>query len=118
MGIDRIDKGSPPGGIGSPDAAGSSAVTPKESFEVEKVADPTAIDASSPLARLRAGEIDVESYLDLRVEQATNHLVGTIDDERLEVIRSSLRAQLETDPILMDLVQRATVESTSETRKG
>ncbi len=115
MGIDPIGKG--PGPITPPSAPSTSDVSSTEAFSVERTTEASEIEATSPLDRLRAGEVDVGGYLDLRVEAATSHLVGHIDDAKLDFIRSSLRAQLEQDPGLVQLVQKAT-KSTQNRLKG
>jgi len=84
----------------------SATVPDKFSLTRAKKTDITA--ETSPLDRLRAGEINLDGYLDARVNQATAHLVNRIDHDQLEFIRSSLRTQLEQDPGLADLVRRAT----------
>jgi len=117
MGIDRIGKGGAPP---APDMQGPGAVAPKggaeKAFEVEKpshaggaeqASATEATNAGSPLARLRAGEIDVHQYVDLKVEDATQKLTG-LSSAELEDIKSVLRDQLRTDPGLADLVRTAT----------
>jgi hypothetical protein len=59
------------------------------------------------LERLRSGEIDLDGYLDLKVQEATGHL-GALSPEQLESIRSTLRDRLAADPTLVDLVRTAT----------
>lgn len=61
----------------------------------------------SPLERLRAGQIDVNGYVDLKVEQATAHLHG-LSSVELDEVKSMLRDQIATDPALADLVKQAT----------
>jgi hypothetical protein len=63
--------------------------------------------ATGPLDRLRAGEIDLDRYLDLKVDEATRHLAGLRAHE-MEGLRSLLREQLASDPALVELVQQAT----------
>lgn len=119
MGIDRIGKG---GGLPpSPDAQGVgesgkvSSTTQGRTFDVERTSRSTvgsaegagALDPTSPLGRLRAGEIDVDGYVDLKVDEATANLQGLSADELADV-KSALRAQLATDPGLVDLVRGAT----------
>lgn len=119
MGIDGIGKG---GGLPpSPDAQGASgagkvsSTTQGRTFDVERASPATvgstegagALDPTSPLGRLRAGEIDVDGYVDLKVDEATANLHGLSPDE-LADIKSALRAQLATDPGLLDLVRGAT----------
>ncbi len=66
-----------------------------------------ALSASTPLEKLRAGEIDLDRYLDLKVNDATAHL-GGLRAHEMEGLRSLLREQLTSDPSLVDLVQQAT----------
>jgi len=61
---------------------------------------------SSALQRLRAGEIDANGYVELKVEEATRHLHG-LRPADLEAIRDELRERLSSDPALGDLVQAA-----------
>jgi hypothetical protein len=109
MGIDRIGKG---GGVGKPPEIGGTPAAKETGrpFEVQKGQAPKpaeAIQKSSPLERLRAGEIDVNGYVDLKVEEATAHLKAMPADE-LDAIRKMLRDQMATDPALLDLVKSAT----------
>jgi hypothetical protein len=114
MGIDRIGKGggatppidTTPAGVGAPRAA-----EPSRAFRVEPSRADAAVpvDAArpSPLDRLRSGEIDMNGYLDLKVDEATTHL-GTLPPAELTAVRNMLRDQLATDPALADLVEQAT----------
>jgi hypothetical protein len=122
MGIDRIGKGPPPA---SPETQGTPGTSPKgptektfsvtgaEAAERGEGAHTTAATAAgevsptSPLARLQAGEIDVDRYVDLKVEEATRGLSG-LSRAELEDIKSVLRDQMVTDPGLSDLVRTAT----------
>ncbi len=111
MGIDRIGKGAPP-----PAPEPAAGVEKKEkTFSVDRAsaaeARPAtqAVDATAPstaLARLRAGEIDVNGYVDLKVDEATRGLEGLSRTE-LDAIRKVLRDQIATDPGLVDLVRHA-----------
>ncbi len=126
MAIDRIGKGSPP--LPTPDAQGAqgpSATTKTgkaDAFKVER-ANPTTqtgaaeragaaqgadgVEASSPLGRLRSGEVDVHGYIDLKVDEATGPLQG-LSPAELDEIKSVLRDQMRSDPGLADLVRTAT----------
>jgi len=118
MGIDRIGKGapsSPPKPVTGPERAGGATkseaprafeVGPAQTAATNEVA-PVAPAATSPLARLRAGEIDLDRYLDLKVDEATAHLKGLRAHE-MSGLRSLLRSQLVSDPSMVDLVQQAT----------
>ncbi len=105
MGIDGIGKppGSPP--LGGP--SGISGGGTGAGFRVEQTAAP-APTQSAELDRLGKGEIGVDEYLDARVQEATQHLASKLTAEQLEFVKSTLRAQLETDPVLIELVRRAT----------
>jgi hypothetical protein len=117
MAIDRIGKGGAlPGApeTGLPvgtDKAGAPAPFTVDRGAPAASADPTrsvkGADAMTPLARLRAGEVDVHGYVDLKVDEATKSLKGFPPAELAE-IKSVLRDQLRSDPGLADLVRTAT----------
>lgn len=111
MGIDGIGK-KPPTGTDGPTGAAGAGAAPKTgaTFEVPETSAAgaaSAVDASSPLARLRAGEIDVNTYVDLKVDEATKHL-GPMPASDLADIKSLLREKLVSDPGLVDLVRQST----------
>lgn len=110
MGIDGIGKPPAPGGPASPAAAGSpTRVSPTgERFEVSRADAPGAAQGTDPLSRLERGEIGVDAYLDARVTEAVAHLEGQLASEQLELVKSTLREQLSSDPVLTELVRRAT----------
>jgi hypothetical protein len=114
MGIDRIGKGGgvqPPVGPAQGDVGAPRAVDPSRAFRVEpsKAENVARLDPATvtPLDRLRNGEVDLHGYLDMKVHEATAHLTGLPEGD-LGAIRKMLRDQLATDPILADLVERAT----------
>ncbi len=105
MPIDRIGK---PGGAQTPEVAPKEAA--EKSFSVDReapVGGAEAVDKTSPLERLRAGEIDVNGYVDLKVDQATQHVAG-LSPEDFGELKRILREQMVTDPELVDLVRQAT----------
>ena len=112
MGIDRIGKSGPPP---APDAGGAGAARPTEAsrpFEVSapkpeaaRAEAPSAL-APTPLEQLRAGRIDVNGYVDCKVEEATVHLRG-LGAKELSALKEILRAQIVSDPALADLVTQA-----------
>jgi hypothetical protein len=63
---------------------------------------------SEELQRLGRGEITLDEYLRLRVEQGVAHLRALLPEADLDIIRETLRAQLVTDPRLAALVRQAT----------
>jgi hypothetical protein len=108
MSIDGIGKrGGVP--LGSP-APGTPATT--GSFEVganvPTAAPDAATGASDAFTALERGEIGVEQYLDSRVESAVGPLRSRLSPEQLEFVRAELRAALETDPVLVELVRKTT----------
>lgn len=118
MAIDRIGKG---GGVPpTPETGGAGGVEKKgaveKTFHVDRP-DPTKAAqateathqtaATSPLARLRAGEIDVHGYVDLKVDEATKGLHG-LSPAEMDEIKKVLREQMASDPGLADLVRTAT----------
>jgi hypothetical protein len=126
MAIDRIGKGGssiPPKPASGPeraqgtDAAKTFEVRPSRAQSPETQAAntgtplakaaPVGPAATGPLDRLRAGEIDLDRYLDLKVDEATRHLAGLRAHE-MEGLRTLLRQQLASDPALAELVQQAT----------
>lgn len=120
MSIDRIGKGGAPPQTptleGKPADRASTAERAErieKTFSVEKAGGPVgaveanAIDAASPLARLRAGEIDVDRYVDLKIDAATKNL-PPVGPAKLDEIKKMLREQIVTDPGFIDLVRTAT----------
>ncbi len=67
--------------------------------------------ASASLQRVQSGELSLEEYLEERTERALDHVRGKVDDDMLETIRVTLRAQLRSDPVLVELVRKATGQS-------
>jgi hypothetical protein len=109
MGIDGIGK--PPGAsIGSVGGVpGSEAARGAEPFAVDRSAPAAPTDRiSAALSSLQRGELSLDQYLDGRVSDATSHLAGKLSPEQLDFVKQSLREQLVTDPVLVELVQRTT----------
>ena len=112
MGIDGIGK--PPGAsIGSVGGvSGGDAARGAEPFTVDRSAPAAPSDRiSAALSSLQRGELSLDQYLDGRVGEATSHLAGKLSPEQLEFVKQSLREELATDPVLVELVQRTTGSS-------
>jgi hypothetical protein len=106
MPIDGIGKPPsipPPGG--TPATSGPGPAGGTEGFRVGATSAPS---VASDLARLERGEIGLDAYLDARVGEATRHLEGRLGPAELDFVRTTLRAELESDPVLVELVRRAT----------
>lgn len=111
MSIDGVGK--PPGG--PPGIGGTSGIGKTgEGFHVEGPKGPASTEGSDALGRLQRGEISVDEYLDARVQQATDHLKDKLSAEQLDFVRDSLREQLSVDPMLAELVRRATGGAVAE----
>lgn len=80
-----------------------SANVPKEGVDSSGVV----ASGESELSLLVAGKIGVDEYMDMTVDRTLTHLRGQISPERFEMMRSVLRQELEQDPHLSALVQRA-----------
>lgn len=107
MSIDGIGKR---GGV-TPGAPLPGAVPAQGSFQVGAPAAASASAAaagSDPFQALERGEINVDQYLDARVEGAVAPLLPQLSPEQLEFVRAELRAALETDPVLVELVRKTT----------
>ncbi len=106
MGIDGINK---PGGP-KPEIAGpaQSDLKFKDQLDVERTSRSEHVGAPSPLEQLHAGTLTIDEYLDAQVNAAVAHLQGKLPAEQLDFVKASLRAQLSTDPVLVELVRRTT----------
>ncbi len=115
MGIDGIGKpgGLPPGagGIGGPGGPGA---IKGESFHVDKAAGAERVEGTDPLGQLQRGDITLDQYLDTRVADAVQHLQGKLPPDQLDFVKQSLREQLSSDPVLIELVRRTTGASPGE----
>ncbi|MEO8184797.1 MAG: hypothetical protein ABI895_38810 [Deltaproteobacteria bacterium] len=110
MAIDGIGKG---GDVPKVDpSSGSTSVTgvDSERFELStEGVEPS--QGAGLLERVQRGEVGLDAYLDVRVNDAVGHLEGRLSPEQLEFVKEELRAQLQSDPVLIELVRRATGHS-------
>ena len=111
MGVDGIGGG---GGRPVRDVGAAAATTPKDAISEAKLGEAKAAHAvggprgSEALEQLRRGEIDLDRYLDTRVGEAVRPYEGKLPPAQLDFVRQSLREQLATDPVLVELVRRTT----------
>lgn len=114
-GIGGPGGGVPPGkfgGVAIPGAPAADAKTgtTKASFnEVLGAKSAEGASATSPLERLRTGEIDLKGYADIRVRDATSHLEGVLAPDDLAKIQDELRDVIENDPDIAALVKGAEI---------
>ncbi|MEO6601305.1 MAG: hypothetical protein ABIQ16_15615 [Polyangiaceae bacterium] len=67
------------------------------------------IDKSADVgARLDRGELTVDEYMDVLVEQAVAVVAGKVPADRLDWLRGMMREQLYSDPVLRERVRQAT----------
>ena len=113
MAIDGIGQGggAPKVGSGPSSVAGSQG----EKFEL-KTGAVSGTGGVELLERVQRGEVDLGTYLDARVDQAVSHLEGKLTPEQLEFVKGELREQLESDPVLIELVRRTTPRSAARSR--
>jgi hypothetical protein len=108
MGIDGIGQGGGApkvdGGTGSVGSVGG------ERFELaaEEVERSEGVEL---LEQVQRGDVPLDAYLDVRVDDAVAHLEGKLSPEQLEFVKEELREQLRTDPVLLELVRGATGRS-------
>lgn len=108
MSIDGI--GRPPipkGDVGSVNGPGPSA-TGGDGFRLTPAAAPVAQAPSELLSRLESGDLSVDGYVQARIDEAVRPLEGRISAEQLQIVRDSLAEQLQSDPVVIELVRRAT----------
>jgi hypothetical protein len=114
MGIDGIGKKGPPAPPPVEKIGSGRVAETGRPFEVSapRAAPPTPLAAATepprtPLERWRAGEVDFNGYLDLKVNEATMHLAAMPTSE-LEALRNALRDRLASDPTLVELTRTVT----------
>jgi hypothetical protein len=108
MSIDGIGKrgGVPPG---APAPGSATAPGPVElGQKTAPSATPASAASADAFAALERGEINVDQYLDAKVESAVAPLLSRLSPDQLEFVRGELRAALETDPVLVELVRKST----------
>ena len=117
MGIDRIGKKEPSAAPLTEDAGsdkiGKTAKTAR-TFEMASPQAASRATEASPsearrtaLDRWRAGELDLDGYLDAKVDEATAHL-STIPPAELDALRGALRERISSDHTLVELVRSVT----------
>lgn len=107
MGVDGIGSSGRPLGGASPVEPGATAGAASASGAARTDVAAGA-SGSSALQRLERGEIDVETYLDDRVAEATSHLEKSLPASELSFVREALRAEMASDPVLIELSRRVT----------
>ena len=117
MGVDGIGNGGRPlpgVGAGAVDPARGAA---PDAAQGADASDGTRAAEGTLLQQLRRGEIDLDRYLDVQVNAAMSHISGALPAAQLDFIRETLREQIASDPVLVELVRRAT-GATPKARTG
>ncbi len=105
MAIDGIGQRGGAPKVSSGVGAAQGVETEKFELTTESVERP---EGPQLLERVQRGEVELDAYLDVRVNDAVGHLEGKLSAEQLEFVREELREQLRNDPVLIELVRRAT----------
>lgn len=87
--------------------------TSRSEFQIKPAAESGATSSTLPVGnslvnQLHAGQLTQDQYLDIRAEEAVRHLVGKVSTEQIDLIRATLRERLSTDPLLINMIRRAT----------
>lgn len=69
---------------------------------------PPSAAGSEALQRFRRGELTLDEYLDVLVEQNVQHIVPLVSARRLAAIKEVLREALRTSPDLVQAVKDVT----------
>jgi hypothetical protein len=118
MGVDGIGNGGRPvPGVGPGEVEGAHGAAAEAAPGTESTRGSERSTGSALLDQLRSGEIDVERYLDAQVNAAIAHVQGSLRPSQIDFIREVLREQMSSDPVLAELVRRAT-GSTAPPRVG
>lgn len=112
MGIDGIGKPgpvapAPPASTGVTPPAAHADRAPFSERAAEARAPSSMVGAHAALEQLKAGSINLDGYLDIKVQEATAS-VGDLAPTQLASMRSALRERMSNDPTLVDLVRKAT----------
>ncbi len=118
MGIDGIGKLSGNAGTMVPTVSDTRVNETPESLPVGSAREVEAVVQSSPLDQLCRGDISVEQYLDIKVDEALAGVAQSLAPEKLSFIRSALRSQLATDPSMVELFRRATGNTPPSDERG
>jgi len=94
-------------GASEVDAAAGSASAGTERFELPADEDVRS-ERSAPLVRSDADVAELDAYLASHVERAVAHLESTLTGEQLALLKEALSDQMRSDPVLLELAQRAT----------
>ncbi len=105
MSINRISQ--PSSSLPIDQAAGATAATSAQApFQVGRTQPAVESASGSAFDQLQRGAIDRNQYIEARLQQAVDGLPKSLEPEKVSFIRETLRAQLDTDPMLADLLRR------------
>ena len=113
MGIDGIGKGGgiAPGAVDPSSQEVGGVEKSEREFSIDDVSGSAGAEPSESLQQLQRGEISLDEYLNLRVDGAVQHLEAKMSPEQLAFVREELKEQLQSDPVLSQLVRQATGHS-------
>lgn len=117
MGVDGIGSGGRPlPGVGGGELDPARGAGP-EAAQGADASGGTRPAEATLLEQLRRGDIDLDRYLDVQVNAAMSHVSSALPPAQLDFIRETLREQIASDPVLVELVRRAT-GATPKARTG
>jgi hypothetical protein len=115
MSIDGIGRSGPKGPTsGVSDVSDAGGADFKQALGTDPASPALSASGSEALGRLSRGELNLDQYLDIQVGDAVSHLRDRLSPEQLEFVSQTLRDQLSSDPVLLELVRRATGATPSE----
>lgn len=91
----------------APASAAAATGSPSAPYESGRAEATGPVTPPGPLADLRAGHIDRDGFIEAHVAQATSHL-GDLPPEEQESVRAAIRERCEANPLLVDLIAKAT----------
>lgn len=116
MSIDGI--GRPPIPKGEIGSIGKSGAPSGEAFRLDAPKGPEVEGPSDLLARLERGELSVDGYVQSRVDDAVRPFEGRLSAEQVQAIREALAQQIEADPVVVELIKRATAGAPKDEGSG
>jgi hypothetical protein len=110
MGVDGIGSGGgrPFPGVGGGELDPARGAAPGAAQGTDATAGGARAAEGTLLEQLRRGDIDLDHYLDVQVNAAMSHIGSGLPAAQLDFIRETLREQIASDPVLVELVRRAT----------
>jgi hypothetical protein len=82
------------------------------------VSNAQASEESEALQRLHRGDITLEEYLDIKADEAVEHLRGKKSAEHIAAVRHAVRMQMVLHPVTVELARRVTGQDPQRLPRG